>query len=140
MEFNIHIEWTEKNACAYIDEVPGFIIASKTVESLQNEIREALEFHVDGCLKAAERGRGNKEQWFTERHEWRFIYHYDLGALLNLYSGVLNQSNLARITGVNISLMRHYLCGLRNPSKKRLALIEKKLRTFASDLYNIRLS
>jgi hypothetical protein len=39
-----------------------------------------------------------------------------------------------------MSLMRHYLCGLRTPSKKRLALIEKNLRTFAADLYNIRLS
>jgi uncharacterized protein YfiM (DUF2279 family) len=140
MEFNIHIEWTGKNASACIDEVPGFVITSKTVKTLQSEIRAALEFHADGCLLAAEQGKGNNEQWFTDRQQWRFVFNYSLAALLNLYDGILNQSNLARITGVNMSLMRHYLCGIRNPSKKQLAKIEKNLRTFASDLSNIMIS
>ncbi|MDR0725547.1 MAG: DUF6088 family protein [Prevotellaceae bacterium] len=61
-------------------------------------------------------------------------------ALERLYNGILNQSNFARITGVNTSLMRHYLCGVRNPSKKKLAIIEKNLRTFAAELSTIRIS
>jgi predicted RNase H-like HicB family nuclease len=135
MEFNIRIEWAETNACACIDEVPGFVITSKTVKSLQNEIRAALEFHANGCLKA-----GGKEQWLADRSEWKFVYHYGIGALLNLYDGILTQTNLARITGVNASLMRHYLCGVRSPSKKQLAKVEKNLHTFASGLSNIRIS
>jgi hypothetical protein len=160
MELNVYVGWTGKNACAYVDEVPGFVIGSKNVKTLQNEIREALEFHANGCLQdALERkqvtaeqrgagtgtgdaigaGTGEAGKWFTNRAEWRFIYHYDIGALLNLYDGILNQSNFARIAGVNTSLMRHYVCGVRNPSKKKLKLIEKNLRTFASDLSNIRI-
>jgi predicted RNase H-like HicB family nuclease len=134
MEFNVHVEWAETNACANIDEVPGFIITSKTVKSLQNEIRAALEFHANGCIKA-----GKRDEWLTNRLEWKFTWRYGIGALLNLYSGILTQSNLARITGINASLMRQYLGGYRNPSKKQLEKVEKNLRTFAADLSNIKI-
>jgi predicted RNase H-like HicB family nuclease len=135
MEFNIHIEWADTNACASIDEVPGFVITSKTVKSLQNEIRAALEFHANGCIRA-----GNSAEWMINRLDWRFIYHYDIGSLLNLYDGIFTQTSLARITGINASLMRHYLCGVRNPSKKQLARVEENLRTFATGLSHISIS
>jgi predicted RNase H-like HicB family nuclease len=131
MRLNVYVEWAEKNASAYIAEIQGFIITAKTVKALQAEIEDALNFHAEGCLNY-----GIKADWLNDRN-WQFVYHYSISALLNLYDGALNQSSFARITGINASLMRQYLCGNRNPSRKQLIKIEKKLHTFASSLTDV---
>jgi predicted transcriptional regulator len=135
MKININVECCGKNVSAYVDEIPGFIIAAKNVRELQEDIREALDFHADGCEKD-----GISDEWLINRHSWEFVYHYDIGSLLSLYDGILNQNSLGRITGINPSLVRQYLCGVKNPSKKRLADIQEKLHTFAVDLANISIS
>jgi hypothetical protein len=122
-----------KNPSAHIEEVKGLVIAKKSVHEIQKTIKDSLEFHALGFQDS-----DISEPWL-ENKNWEFIYHYDIGALLDLYQGIFNQSNFARVAGISDSLMRQYLCGIKKPAKKQLSRIQNNLRTFAADLLNVRI-
>ena len=48
MRYAIVIEKTEDNYSAYVPDLPGCVATGKTVEETESQIREAIEFHLDG--------------------------------------------------------------------------------------------
>lgn len=48
MKYAIVIEKAEGNYSAYVPDLPGCVATGKTVEELEQQIREAIEFHLDG--------------------------------------------------------------------------------------------
>jgi predicted RNase H-like HicB family nuclease len=51
MRYAIVIEKAESNYSAYVPDLPGCVATGRTVEAVEQEIREAIRFHIDG-LKA----------------------------------------------------------------------------------------
>jgi predicted RNase H-like HicB family nuclease len=51
MRYAIVIEKAEANYSAYVPDLPGCIATGATVGAVENEIREAIRFHIEG-LKA----------------------------------------------------------------------------------------
>jgi predicted RNase H-like HicB family nuclease len=51
MRYAVVIEKAESNYSAYVPDLPGCVATGATVAEVENEIREAIRFHVDG-LKA----------------------------------------------------------------------------------------
>jgi predicted RNase H-like HicB family nuclease len=51
MRYAVVIEKAEGNYSAYVPELPGCIATGDTVANVEQEIREAIRFHIDG-LKA----------------------------------------------------------------------------------------
>jgi predicted RNase H-like HicB family nuclease len=48
MRYAIVIEKAEKNYAAYVPDLPGCITTGSTVEETEQQIREAIEFHLRG--------------------------------------------------------------------------------------------
>ena len=48
MRYAIVVEKTESNYSAYVPDLPGCVATGQTVEETENEIREAIEFHIEG--------------------------------------------------------------------------------------------
>jgi predicted RNase H-like HicB family nuclease len=48
MRYAIVIERAENNFAAYVPDLPGCIATGKTVEETEQQIREAIEFHIRG--------------------------------------------------------------------------------------------
>ena len=48
MRYAIVIEKAESNYSAYVPDLPGCIATGATVEEAESQIREAIEFHLDG--------------------------------------------------------------------------------------------
>ena len=48
MRYAIIIEDADTNYSAYVPDLPGCVATGKTVEDVQNSIREAIEFHLAG--------------------------------------------------------------------------------------------
>lgn len=48
MKYAIVIEKAENNYSAYVPDLPGCIATGATVEEVEQQIREAIEFHLDG--------------------------------------------------------------------------------------------
>ena len=48
MRYAIVIEKAENNYAAYVPDLPGCIATGRTVEETEQQIREAIEFHLRG--------------------------------------------------------------------------------------------
>ena len=48
MRYAIVIEKAEGNYSAYVPDLPGCVATGATVEEVEGQIREAIEFHLDG--------------------------------------------------------------------------------------------
>ena len=77
-----------------------------------------------------------KKSWMNEPYEFEYVFH-DIPSLVEGYSGIINQSSLARISGINESQMRQYALGLKKPGKKITARIEEGLKRYADELRSI---
>jgi len=51
MRYAIVIEKAESNFSAYVPDLPGCVATGTTVEETESQIREAIEFHLDGMRK-----------------------------------------------------------------------------------------
>jgi len=48
MRYAVVLEKTENNYSAYVPDLPGCVATGLTVEETEREIREAIEFHIEG--------------------------------------------------------------------------------------------
>ena len=48
MRYAIVIEKAENNYSAYVPDLPGCVATGATVEEVEGQIREAIEFHLEG--------------------------------------------------------------------------------------------
>jgi predicted RNase H-like HicB family nuclease len=48
MKYAIVIEKAQGNYSAYVPDLPGCIATGSTVEEVEQQIREAIEFHLEG--------------------------------------------------------------------------------------------
>ena len=48
MRYAIVIEKAEGNFSAYVPDLPGCVATGATVEDAEAQIREAIEFHIEG--------------------------------------------------------------------------------------------
>jgi predicted RNase H-like HicB family nuclease len=48
MRYAIVIEKAEDNYSAYVPDLPGCVATGATVEEAETQIREAIEFHLEG--------------------------------------------------------------------------------------------
>ena len=48
MRYAVVIEKPAGNYSGYVPDLPGCVATGATVEAVENEIREAIRFHIDG--------------------------------------------------------------------------------------------
>jgi predicted RNase H-like HicB family nuclease len=48
MRYAIVIENAESNYAAYVPDLPGCVTTGETIEEVEQQIREAIEFHIRG--------------------------------------------------------------------------------------------
>ena len=71
-----------------------------------------------------------------EPFDFEYVFQ-DIQTMIEGYSGLINQSSLARISGINESLMRQYVAGIKTPNHKVTVRIETGLKKYAEELKNI---
>ncbi len=47
-EYTVIYECGERNGSAYVPDLPGCIATAKTRAQVEEQIREAIEFHIEG--------------------------------------------------------------------------------------------
>jgi len=119
-----------KGVSAHLPEVDGFVIARDSVEKLKHDLPAGITFHIDGLYKE------ERALWMNEPLGFDYVFQ-DIPTLIEGYSGLISQSSLARISGINESLMRQYVSGLKRPSRKVTERIESGLKKYADELRNI---
>lgn len=54
MKYAIVIEQTDSNYSAYVPDLPGCIATGESIKEVENEIRQAIEFHLEGMKEDGE--------------------------------------------------------------------------------------
>ena len=54
MKYTIVIEKSPNNYAAYVPDLPGCVATASTREELLEEIRDAIEFHIEGMRQDGE--------------------------------------------------------------------------------------
>jgi predicted RNase H-like HicB family nuclease len=119
-----------KGISAHLPEVDGFVIARDSVEKLKHDLPAGIAFHIEGLYEE------ERALWMNEPLGFDYVFR-DIPTLIEGYSGLISQSSLARISGINESLMRQYVSGLKRPSRKVTERIESGLKKYADELRNI---
>jgi predicted RNase H-like HicB family nuclease len=119
-----------KSVSAHLPEVEGYVIVRDSVAKLKKDLREGLQFHIDGLYE------DERRQWMDEAYDFEYVFH-DIPSLIEAYSGFINQSSLARISGINEGQMRQYVSGIKHPTRKTLERIESGLKKYANELRSV---
>jgi predicted RNase H-like HicB family nuclease len=54
MKYAIVIEKAQSNYSAYVPDLPGCVATGSTIVEVEKEIREAIEFHIEGMRQDGE--------------------------------------------------------------------------------------
>ena len=119
-----------KGVSAHLPEIDGYVIARDSVEKLKHDLYSGIIFHIEGLYNE------ERQAWMSEPFNFEFVFQ-DIPTLIEGYSGLINQSSLARISGINESLMRQYVAGIKRPGRKVTERIELGLKKYADELRNI---
>ena len=103
------------------------MIARNTFHQLKKDLPDGLNLHIDGLYEE------EREPWMGGEYNFEYVYQ-DIPSFLEAYNGLLNQSSLARIVGINTGQMRQYASGLKRPTKRTLQRIESGLKRYADEL------
>ena len=94
----VNVSWCDKNFGASLSEnVPGaVVVTAKTYDELIDEIRETLNFHVEGMIADGD----DVPQWLRDG-DYEFEYHLDTAALLQMCSPYASIAAISRVSGIN---------------------------------------
>jgi predicted RNase H-like HicB family nuclease len=127
------VEKTKNGFSAYLEGIDGVVAASKAFDEVKSLLIEALEMHIKTSL---ELGEPIPE---ILKGKYEVIFQMDLPSLFEWLSGRISQTGLARIVGINNTLIHQYVTGVKKPGPKQRLRIEQNLHNFASDLQRINL-
>lgn len=92
---------------------------------------------VDAALKDMLVARQEAIETGEDVPELKMTFKYDLWAFFDKFP--LNATMVARQIGINPSLMRQYLAGIKKPSKKRIQQIEEAVRQIGKQIAGVTL-
>jgi predicted RNase H-like HicB family nuclease len=121
---------TDHGVSAHIEGIDGFVIARNTVSNLKKDLSDGLNFHIEGLYEE------EREPWMNSEYTFEYVFQ-DIPSFVEAYDGVLNQSSLARISGINAGQMRQYASGVKHPTKRTLQRIETGLKSYAVELQSV---
>ena len=135
-KIKVEVEWSSKNFAAVLGEnVPGcVVVTAKSYSKLQKEVKEALEFHVQGLLE----NRDDVPQWLVDGdYEFKWCLK-DTAALLQSLDGLTTIAAIARTTGINERLISHYANGIKRPSTKQKQKILDGIHQIGKTLLDVK--
>lgn len=130
----VEIRYTGRNFTANIPKLIGCVATGKTPELIRKNIKDAINFHVEGSLK----DRDPLPKEFLSK-DYQLVYLFDTESLLNYYKGIFTKSALMRLTGINQQQLHHYSNGLKKPRQASIKKIEYALHQLGAELLSVQL-
>lgn len=124
---------TDTGFSAHIEEIPGVITTGHTLDEMKGNMYEALAFHLKGMKE-------DKEP-IPEilKGPYELVFKMDVESLLEYYQGIITQSAISRLTGINVKQINHYATGQSKPRPAQIHKIEEGLHKLGVELMQIQL-
>lgn len=127
------LEKTDDGYSAYLPDLPGCISTGKTITEIKSNIKDAVDFHIEGMRTENISIPGKFDR------EFNLSFKMDVASLFEWFSGILTKSGVSRLTGMNQSLISQYVSGSKSPSAKQTKRIERALHNLGQELLEIEL-
>ena len=127
-KIKVTVELADNNYAAYIDVLTGCVATGSTFEELQQNMKEAVEFH----LETSREFRDVLPKEFDGEYE--LVYKFDAESLLLHYKGIFTNSAFERITGINQRQLQRYASGKTTPLPEQRKKIVTALHSLAKEL------
>lgn len=120
------VEFAGNNLSAYINGAP-IITVGNDMHEIENNIKEAIDFYLDG----------NPEPCKILKGDFELKFKIDTATFINCYSGIFTKAALSRITGINERQLWHYAAGVHKPRKAQLEKIQNGIKALSNELSSI---
>ena len=128
----VNVAKTPEGYCASIDILPGWVLGtSGSFEDFKRELHESVNVFVEWAKEDKEEYPGVFDQ------EYGFEYKFNVESLLYCYNGILSNSAISRLTGINQKQLRHYACGRSRPRHAQKTRIVEALHQLGSELLSV---
>lgn len=127
----VTLDRTKQGYTAYMPEVSGCFTVGDDLEQIKSNLLEVIELYKEGKKEDSE----PMEEFLSEPLD--FEYKMDIQSFISFY-GIIKQSTIARLAGINSSLLRQYARGLKKPSEKQARKIEKAIHQLGRELLQVR--
>lgn len=124
---------TSKGYSAHIEDIDGIITTGKTLDEVKENMHKAIEGHIEVCKEDGD------EIPVLLQDAYSLVFKMDVEALLDYYRGIINQSGLSKLTGINIKQLNHYATGESKPRYNQVRKIEAGLHKLGQELIQIQL-
>ncbi len=128
---DIIIEKTDTGYSAYSNDVLGCVAVGDTLDDVKVKMTEAIESHLE-VLREFKEDIPEKLQG-----EYSFDFKIDIKTFFEWASGILSQTGVAAISGINKNLVSQYANGIKKPGEKQLRKIESAIHKFGAELQSI---
>lgn len=129
----VEIEWVKHNFAAHVPILKGCVATGATPAEVKQVIKEAIAEHLE---VSREYGDPLPVE-FNGKYE--LVYKFDAQSLMKYYKGILGNTGIERLTGISNKQLNHYATGLKRPTERTKAKIEKALHDFGQELMAVEL-
>ena len=129
----VTVEKSVNNYSACIETLLGCVTTGKTMSELKRNMYEAVEAHVE---MSREHGDFIPEEF---NGEYRLVFRFDTENLLTHYKGIITNSALERLTGINQRQLQRYATGKTRPMRPQQMKIQKALHRLGEELLDVEL-
>ena len=129
----VNVSWCDRNYGASIENVPGsVVVTAKTYDELVNEIKETLNFHVEGMMADGD----DVPQWLRDG-DYEFEYHYDTASILQMCAPYASLAAISRVSGINKHQLSHYANGMKKPRPEQRKRIIDGIHKIGQELISV---
>ncbi len=125
MKIRVTINFEENGYSAYSNDVPDILLTAQgeTIDELKEDMLEVIEE-----VKAMDEAPLILKQGYEV--DWAF----SVPAFLSKFEGIISQSGLAILAGINPSLLSAYKSEQKKPSKAQVDKLQQAVNKFANEL------
>ena len=127
----VTLDRTNQGYTAYMAAVPGCFTVGDDLDQIETNLIEVIGLYKEGKIEDGEA----IEEFLSEPLE--FEYKMDIQSFISIF-GIVKQSTIAHLAGINSSLLRQYARGLKKPSERQARKIEKAIHQLGRELLQVR--
>ena len=121
-KLEVIIERTDDGLWASIPALQGCVTFGEDFAELKHNLNEAIELHIEGMQEDGETVPKFKE----------FLFRIDMTYFFNSYP--ISISGIAKLSGINRSLLSQYANGVKLPSLKQVVKIQESIRRIGEEM------
>ena len=129
----VTVEQSENNYSACIEILLGCIATGKTLGELKRNMSEAVESHIELSREHGDYIHPDFDG------EYQLVFRFDTECLLTHYKGIITNSALERLTGINQRQLQRYASGKSRPMRPQQIKIQKALHRLGGELLEVEL-